>query len=351
MSDGSRYVPESKDPSVNYDKFKIGSMKISPLLMKEIPVTTDSTGGNYYLGCITYTYETDQGKIEAPLRLRGPEMRAPNGKKQVKNKLGNPTGNYSMSFVVLKGVEEQVRFMEVLQEIYEACVVYMHEKKQQKKLKSEFPALGDSFMETIAYDRLRDVKRRWGGLTHPLYYGKDQVKADPESNPMYTVPIRKGAKGTLFLRPYLECGTCGDSVECNNSKHTRFTKTLDTNTIENAGFTGIPVVMIKDIFCGAAARKIRQDIETFIAVDTESKQAATTELNTIRDLEQKGSIDKDVYNERIRLISGTGISGVTKTIPDEEKEIDKDAFGERFKQLSISDHSRELPKADIEYTS
>lgn len=294
----SQYVPESKDPKIDYLEFNLDNMRIGQLTEKEF--SSAEASGKYLLSGISYIYDTAQGKIEGPLRLRGPKMHAPGGKKPfINKKTGLPTGNFGVGFKPLKGVEEQLKFMDVLQSIYEKCVIFMHEVDNVKILGKE---VREMQMKKINYEKLRDPCRRWGGLNHMLYYGKEG-EIDPNSNPLFTVPVRKGDKGTMFLKPFLECPTCGNKRKCYNPSHNRVAKKLDPLEVDIMGFIGIPVIVIKDLFCGVQ-RKIRHELETLIVIEPVSKQAATTETETIRLLEESAEIDQAIFEQRVNILTG-----------------------------------------------
>jgi hypothetical protein len=294
----TRYVPESKEHTIDYDKFEMKDLELMPLAAKEFPPES-TVSGEYHLSSFMYTYHTPQGEIKAELRLRGPEMRAPGGRRPNVGKDGKPTGTYGVSFKPGKGVEAEKKFMDVIQQIYEKSVEFMYSKAFTDVIDKLLDTMGDG----INYKNLKDPKRRWGGLIHPLFYAKKLADVNPDANPTLNVPVRKGAKKTMFLKPFKVCRTCGADVTCRNPDHRKFCVELDDITIQTAGFKGIPVIVFKDIFIGPI-HKIRHELETLVVTDTECKEAQTTEGETIDKLEQEGKVDREAYEERLKLLNG-----------------------------------------------
>lgn len=314
---GQKFIPESKENKIDYTLFDVKKLEVGPLVEKQFPPTAP-TEGKYSVAAIQYIYDTANGPVKGALRLRGPRIRAPGGVRPSKNKQGEITG-HGVTFRPLKGDPEHVKYMDVLHQIYVKCVQFLNTEASVEKV----AALYKSFSPDLDVATLADPRRRWPGLDHILFYDKNPLKINPAANPIFSSPLKRDNK-TMFLKPFKVCVTCGDKKKCDNPSHRKLPVPLDEITIKTAGFDGIPVLLIKDVFCGTN-HKIRHELETLVVIDNESKDIATTEGDTIDGLEKSGAVDKDAYEERLRILGGqnTVVEDNSKEASSENKTEEK----------------------------
>lgn len=290
------FCPPSKDLVIDLNEFDIEKYFVSTNIVEvKNPIKEGETesSGSYQTSEYLYTYDTPNGPVRAPLRIRVHKLRARRG---ITSKIANGKRKEYCLYNLNKNDANQAKFMDVNCQVYNKTCTTLYCKKVQKVLDVGFDA-----EKPLDLKALNDPKKRWACLWHPLMYDKDKTKITPESTPVFIGYLMKGSKKTNFLKATTSCVPC-KGAECHNDKHTRLPVHFPPTQVRKIGFTGTAVFLYRDLYFGGKCNKFRIDLETMIIVDPEIITASTTETATIREMETSGLVDSNAYEEKMRLM-------------------------------------------------
>lgn len=293
----TEFIDEEDTLSVHIRDFDIKRVIFGTPDKKDLPETAESPG-HYYLSYLRYNYPTPDGDRDGPILIEFDKMRADKGIALVKGTKGKSKGKIigeSVPFGINPADESCKILITKLNDLYYEAMRKFNSKKGMKCDK-----IATDVNLDLDVDQYRKAYKRWTGLVHPLYYGKDLTKINDNNFCSFSCQLKKFEPLTVFTTPYRKCIKCPTNVVCDNPNHKKAPIKIPIAKVKKIAFDGIPVISLTAIFFGAPKSKFKYELKTCIVMNPRSKGTATTQTKTFDELEKAG-FDESDYSSRLGL--------------------------------------------------
>lgn len=293
----TEFIDEEDTLSVHIRDFDVKRVIFGRPDKKDLPEHAEAPG-HYFLSYLSYKYPTPDGDRDGPILIEFDKMRADKGIALVKGKKGKSKGKIvgeSVPFAVNPSDEQCKILVQKMNDLYYGAFKHFNSDKGMDCDKID--SYVDKDIDITAY---RKAFKRWTGLVHPLYYGKDLTKTNDNNFCSLSCPLKKYEPLTVFTTPYRKCIKCPANSQCDNPNHKKAPIKIPIAKVKKIAFDGIPVISLTAIFFGAPKNRFKFELKTCIVVNPRSKGIATTQTKTFDELEKAG-FDESDYSSRLGL--------------------------------------------------
>lgn len=251
---------------VNFSDYSSTNVIGSSPQTKTVPIQPPQT---YYQIPLAYNYGKGKAKIVDDFMLEGPELSSPYG---IQSKLG-ANAKYEDSLMVRfdSDDEDQSKFVEVLNQIHDACAKILGPVKGQVKM--------HNFNKDMAEAT---------GLRGLVYYPRDKVTGD----------LVEGKAPSMFFR-------LKRAYNATSRQSTFFgldQKIIDWRLLQGVSLRFIPLIHIKWIYIGSKA-SIQMEVVSVIVTDVKSNNATIRQLDTINRIQKSDPSKADSVSSQLAKIS------------------------------------------------